>query len=162
MRQLEGVSQVQVVDEVGVQRVFLALEVVEVLARHILGLERGGEALVVHGNQAAHGHAGREGDGGVAGVDFGLGPHVVPRVGVIVAHIAHIVLDAVAAQRGVHVPAQPVGEAVSRRQLDTHAVALGDVFGHQLADFVDFAVEHELVLVVHVVEVGAGSEVAAA
>ena len=89
-------------------------------------------------------------------MDFGLGPHVVPRVGVIVAHVAHVVLDAVARQRGVHVPAQPVGEAEARHQFHTHAVTVGDVLGHELADFVDLAVEHELVLVFHVVTVDSG------
>ena len=95
-------------------------------------------------------------------MDLGLGPHVVPRVGVIVAHVAHIVLDAVARQRGVHVPAQPVGEAVARHQFHTHAVTVGDVLCHQFADLVDFAVEHQLVLVLHVVEVDPGGETAAA
>ena len=155
MRQLEGIAQVQVVDEVGIQRVLLALKVVEVLARHILRLQVGGDALVFKHQHAAHGQAGREGDGGVALLDGGLRPHVVPGVGVIVAHVAHIVLDAVAAQRGVHLPAQPVGKLHACQQLDTHAVTLVHVLGHQLANLVDLAVEHKLVLVVHVIQVGA-------
>ena len=89
-----------------------------------------------------------------------MSPHVIPAVGVIVAHIAHIVLDAVAAQRGVHVPAQPVGEVHTSQQLDTHAVALVHVLGHEFTDLVDLAVEHELVLVVHVVKVGTEQETA--
>ena len=94
-------------------------------------------------------------------MDFGLGPQALPLV-VIVAHIAHIILDAVAAEGSIHIPAQPVSEAVASHQLDAHAVAVGHILGHQLADLVDLAVEHELVLVVHIIEVGGSTEAARA
>ena len=113
MRQLEGIGHIQIVDEIGIQGILLALEVVKILARHILRVQRGSETLVIQHQHTAHGHAGREGDGGVAFLDGGLGPHVVPAVGIIVAHIAHVVLDAVAAQRCIHFPSQPVGKVHS-------------------------------------------------
>ena len=158
MRQFEGVCQVQMAHEVGVKTIVAVLKIVEVLATHILRSELSAKALQIESQHAIADKRGRECNGGVAFFHSGLAVEVVPCVGVVVAHIAHIVFDAVAAQCAVDVPAKPVGNFHAGLQFHTHTVAIGHIFCHQFANFIQFAIEHELVVVFHIVEIHACGE----
>ena len=65
------------------------------------------------------------------------------------------ILDTVAAQGGVDVPLETAGQLQATCQLDTHAVTVRHVGGYGFTDFIQLACQDKLVLVVHVVEIGA-------
>ena len=159
--QAEVVAQVEVRGEVAVEHhthvhglvvvaqglVVLKARVRHVLLADVLVHDAGLEAAVVEGQDAVHDPVGREGQRLVAEVGHGG-----------VGQLHGDVLHAVSRPRGVDVPAQPVGGLHGGLKLHAQAVALGHVARDGLAYLVDLARQHELVLVVHPVEVGAGRE----
>ena len=109
------------------------------------------EALVVEGDEAVQDGRRREGQGGVVVVD-GSGT-IVP----VFNHFVEV-LDLVLAQGGVGLDGQPFGGVYTCLQFHTHAVRVLDIGGEGLADVAHRAGLHELVVVVHIIEVGAGLE----
>ena len=112
-------------------------------------MQHGFEAPVMEvQKQRPHGRR-RVGDGPLA--------QILP-VGGAVRECVHIVLDPVLAEGGVGAGGEPPGHAPRSRQLDAAAVAVGHVDVQRVGAVVDHARMHQLILVLHVVEVHARTE----
>ena len=74
-----------------------------------------------------------------------------------VFHVFVEIEQAVAAQCGVGLEGQPGCRIDACRQLDTGAVGVRDVGGERFADVAQFAGLHQLVAIMHIIEVDAGA-----
>lgn len=163
---LQRVAEADIGGAVGRQRTVEVLGVVEIHARDVVRVPGGLEALVVEGDEAVQDGRRREGQGGVVVVDDIVAVTIVGlAVGIGVAfpvvpvlHDLVEVLDLVLAQGGVGLDGQPFGGAHASLQLNAHAVRVLDIGGEGFADVADGTGLYKLVVVVHIVEVGASLE----
>ena len=140
----ERIGEVEVGHAVGVQRQGVVLVVGEILLADVLGVEHGFESAVVEIQEGVGDDVGRIGDGHVAQL-FAVGGAILQCV--------DVVLDAVLREGGVGPHGEPPGCAPRGRQLHAPAVAVRDVGVEGVAVVVHHARRHELVLVLHVVEI---------
>ena len=155
-RQTEAVGGRKVRDEISIERIFAHLHVVEVLATDILRGQRGGEATIVDCKAVVGHDRRREGNRGVLASRLG---YTFAPVGI--GQVGHVILDLVLAQSHIGVPTEHRTGLPCTGQFDTGAVAVGDILGNGFADFVEVAVEHELIFVLHPIEAGRDLELLA-
>ena len=142
------------------QRTLLALRVVEVLARHVVGVPRGCQSVLLVGDEAVEDHRGREGQRAVVVMDHveaiavvgfatgvGVTLPVVPVLNMLVE-----VLDLVLADGRVALDGQAGKDGPGSGEFHAQTVRLVDVCCEVFADVAQLAGLHKLVLVVHPVE----------
>lgn len=146
----------EVADEVGLEQGCLGAGVVHILFSHVETLERRVESGHMEVECVVECHVGRESDGCIAAVDKdGVG------ILLFVDYLGEIA-DTVARQRKAPLPVEPFERPQGALKLDAHAVGAVYVGALRVACVGKLPGEHELVLIVHIVEVESEREEAMA
>ena len=149
-RQLEGISQAEVVNEISIQCLVFLTSIIQILFTYILRLKRGFPSFPSVCQSIVHQEIGREGNGCIAMVYFPMGTTYI----LVFVQGFCKVLNTVTAPGGIDIPREAEVGTDTRHEFHTHPIAIGHISGQRFTNFIQFARQHQLILVIHIIKVG--------
>lgn len=153
---LEGIAEVDLCRGIAWQAAVLVLRIVQILPADEVGVPNSLESFVVGIDKSIQDGARREGKRRMIVVEVSISALCIP-----VFHYFVEVLDLILAQGSIALEGQPGQGIPSRGDLSAHAIGVFDIGSQMLANITDSTGLHELVVVIHEVEVDASVPVVA-